>query len=304
MIGWLVVNHFMKSAKFDEIFAWLERAAQSQAILLIRKTNAELLATLFKRADDPIDRERPDFVLFWDKDVRLARYLQGRGLRLFNTAEAIELCDDKSLTHLHLMNRGLKMPRTILAPKSYTRIDYAEYPDLLAAITAQLGFPLIVKECFGSFGQQVYLTQDQAELAAIATQHSDQPLLFQSCVSTSYGRDIRIQVVGSKAVATMYRYSDSGDFRANLTSGARMKPYTPNEAQVQMALDACHYLGLDFAGVDILFGEQDEPILCEVNSNAHFKNIYDCTGVDVAAAIICHIRQQLQAAADGCMDAG
>ena len=52
-------------------------------------------------------------------------------------------------------------------------------------------------------------------------------------------------------------------------------------------------LGLDFAGVDILFGEEEEPILCEVNSNAHFKNIYDCTGINVADAIISYILEQL-----------
>ena len=48
-------------------------------------------------------------------------------------------------------------------------------------------------------------------------------------------------------------------------------------------------MNLDFAGVDILFGENDEPILCEVNSNAHFKNILDCTGVNVAQCILDYI---------------
>ena len=49
-------------------------------------------------------------------------------------------------------------------------------------------------------------------------------------------------------------------------------------------------IGLDFAGVDILFGEQEEPIVCEVNSNAHFKNIYDCTGVNTADYILEYIK--------------
>jgi glutathione synthase/RimK-type ligase-like ATP-grasp enzyme len=29
--------------------------------------------------------------------------------------------------------------------------------------------------------------------------------------------------------------------------------------------------------------------VCEVNSNAHFKSIYDCTGVNAADEIIAHI---------------
>ena len=35
-----------------------------------------------------------------------------------------------------------------------------------------------------------------------------------------------------------------------------------------------------------MFDDQDEPIVCEVNSNAHFKNIYDCTGINVADRIM------------------
>ena len=38
-----------------------------------------------------------------------------------------------------------------------------------------------------------------------------------------------------------------------------------------------------------MFGKQGEPVLCEVNSNAHFKNIYDCMGVNVADEIMEYI---------------
>lgn len=34
-----------------------------------------------------------------------------------------------------------------------------------------------------------------------------------------------------------------------------------------------------------MFGK-DGPIVCEVNSNAHFKNIQTCTGVAVADKIV------------------
>lgn len=56
-----------------------------------------------------------------------------------------------------------------------------------------------------------------------------------------------------------------------------------------MALKACEILGLDFGGVDLLFGEDDRPVLCEVNSNAHFINLSSCTGVNVADKIIKYV---------------
>ena len=83
------------------------------------------------------------------------------------------------------------------------------------------------------------------------------------------------------------------DFRANITNGGKMKKYEPTPEQKQMAIDVCRELNLDFAGVDILFGKDNEPVLCEVNSNAHFKNIYDCTGVNVAEHIMKYIKKKV-----------
>lgn len=52
-----------------------------------------------------------------------------------------------------------------------------------------------------------------------------------------------------------------------------MEQYNPTQKQQDMALNVCRTLGLDFAGVDLMFGENDEPIFCEVNSN-HTLRIY------------------------------
>ena len=87
---------------------------------------------------------------------------------------------------------------------------------------------------------------------------------------------------------------NENDFRANITNGGKMKKYTPTKEQAQMAIDVCRELNLDFAGVDIMFGKEGEPVLCEVNSNAHFKNIYDCTGVNVAESILDYIVKSIK----------
>ena len=73
-----------------------------------------------------------------------------------------------------------------------------------------------------------------------------------------------------------------------------MRAYTPTDEQVKVATEACRVLGLDFGGVDLLFGVDDAPILCEVNSNAHIKNILSCTGINVAEHILRHILSQME----------
>jgi hypothetical protein len=64
-----------------------------------------------------------------------------------------------------------------------------------------------------------------------------------------------------------------------------MQPYRADPEQTALAVSAVKALGLTFAGVDVLFGK-DGPLICEVNSNAHFKTTLACTGVNVATEIL------------------
>lgn len=312
MNGWLIVNEFVKTEKFNELFAMLQQAAARNGIDLTRKTNAEvwtMLASCGYRLYDfftvgcpftgsngvemivsagEVGIAIPDFIIFWDKDVRLAHELERQGLRLFNTAQAIEDCDDKAITYLKLQAAGIRQPRTVIAPKKFHNDGTYDDKFLKHAITQVGGFPCVVKECFGSFGQQVYLARDMAELSSFAAAIGERPFMIQQYVSSSQGRDIRVEVVGDRIIAAMER-ANPADFRANITNGGMMSPCTLNEAQAQMALEACRALGVEFGGVDLLYGLGGTPLLCEVNSNAHFKNLYDCTGINAADYIMMYI---------------
>jgi RimK family alpha-L-glutamate ligase len=287
MTGILVVNEFLNTNKFKEIHGWLLEAAKKLGMDMHLKTNAELLIDITGVKNTA---RFADFVLFWDKDVKLACYLEQLGYPVFNSSKAIGICDDKALTHLTLMKTEIPMPRTIVSPMTFHNIGYTNY-NFLTDIADRLGFPMVVKECFGSFGQQVYLVKDFDELLSRVRECGVKPLLFQEFIKSSSGRDIRLQVVGNQVIASMCRFSDNGDFRANITAGGRMKVYVPTKEQEELALRCCDQIGLTFAGVDLLFGENEEPVVCEVNSNAHFKNIYDCTGINAAEAILRHIKE-------------
>jgi len=118
------------------------------------------------------------------------------------------------------------------------------------------------------------------------------PHLFQEYIKHSHGRDVRINIVDNQVITSMKRVSDS-DFRANITSGGQGVAYQPSDEEKALALKCHQLLGLDFSGVDLLFGE-DGPLLCEINGNPHFKSIYDCTGIDVSHAIIKYIIKDLK----------
>lgn len=293
--AWLVTNEFLNTEKYSELNMWLVKAAEKYNIELVVKTNAELLIDIsgLQVIQNLIEIEKPEFVLFWDKDIRLASFLESLSIKVFNSSKSIEICDNKAMTHIALNQKNIKMPKTIIAPMTYDNIGFTNY-EFVAMMKKQLSYPIVVKECFGSFGQQVYLAHDDDELMSCVEKIGAKPFLFQEYIQSSFARDIRLNVVGDQVVATMYRYSDTGDFRANISNGGKMKSFEPTKQQVQLAVDCAKALGLDFAGVDLLFDENEEPIVCEVNSNAHFKNIYDCTGVNVAEHIIGYICNKLE----------
>lgn len=277
----MIVNGFLNSNKFNEIYLWLKEAFEKRGHFIETYTNIELMGI------NHIEN-KPDFVLFWDKDIILAKSLEKLGLRLFNSAAAIEKCDNKALTYVELKGH-IKMPDTIAAPMTYRNIGYVKCEFVKEAVK-KLGLPVVIKECFGSFGQQVYLAESVEEACKIL-KGTREPVIFQKFVSESRGRDIRINMVGGKPVASMIRYNEN-DFRANVTIGGSMKKYEPSELEIKAAQDACKLLGLDFGGVDILFGNEG-PLVCEVNSNAHFKNIYDCTGINAADYIAEYVEKCL-----------
>lgn len=262
MNGILAVNAFLRGEKFDNLHNHLVKAAESMDITLKIKNNQELL----------FSAEKPDFVLFWDKDVNLAKSLENRGIPVFNSARSIELCDDKAKTYLALENE-VPQPKTIIAPFSFTKTDYTVFVEKAAE---KLGFPLVFKECFGSFGEQVYLCGSVNDVLSYIT---DKPFLLQEYIEGG-NEDVRIEIVGGKCVAAMKRTNHT-DFRSNVTNGGIAEPYSPTNDEFRLAVKACALLGLDFGGVDIL----NHSLVCEVNSNAHIINLMNATGIDPAPAI-------------------
>ena len=279
--GILIENGNWKSSKVDELMDWLIHAAENEGIELQRIKNDELLVIIEDgqgRVDHPV-LEKVDFVLFWDKDLLLARQLEAMGIRVVNSAQAIEWCDNKMKTHQVLAGAGIPMPTTVFAPFIYSNMKRSNWT-YLDQVIAKLGFPMVVKEAFGSFGQQVDLVVNREELEAWVLKVNGRPHLYQKYIAESHGEDLRLNVVGGKLVAAMKRTSKT-DFRANVTLGGRMEPYQASKEEEDLAIRVSKILGLDFAGVDLL-QTAEGPLVCEVNSNVHFKTLYECTGVDTA----------------------
>jgi glutathione synthase/RimK-type ligase-like ATP-grasp enzyme len=265
------------------------------------------------------------FVIFWDKDVFLCRILENAGLRVFNSSEAVRICDDKALTALRLsektqnsvdisekiknaldaspLNQNIKMPKTLVAPMTFQNIGYTDLSFLDDAVES-LGFPMVVKERNGSLGEQVYSAKNYSELKNLVEKNGSN-LLFQEFIDTSRSPrffdcpaafegenasdhssfDVRVYVVNGKTLGAILR-KNPNDFRANIAKGSTAFPYNPTDEEKKIAEIAVARTNLFFGGVDIIADKNGERYLLEVNSNAGFVGFERATGIDVAQKII------------------
>ena len=231
-----------------------------------------------------------DFCVYLDKDKYAARMLEKRGMRLFNSARAIEDCDDKMLTAIALSDLGIPMPRTLPGLLCYSPEEPLK-ESALDEVERRLGYPVIVKSSYGSLGAGIFMARDRAQLDSLAQKLKCTPHLFQRFVPESAGRDVRVIVVGGRVVAAMERRSDS-DFRSNIELGGRGAPLAADWRLKELCEKVARHICPDYCGIDVLFGG-DGYLVCEVNSNAFFGGIERVTGVNVAREYAQYMYEQV-----------
>lgn len=285
--GMLIYNRSLWSVAYEAHMNLYVEAAKELGAALDLVTGREVQGYFHKDGYSfGVDVFAYDFILFLDKDVALCKMLEAGGCCVLNSGDCISQCDHKGLTAVALYEKGIPIADTILAPFEYRdSLSLEEKRGYLDGIVGQFGFPLVVKEAYGSYGQQVYLVGNMEELLTLTDELCGKAYLFQRYVASSCGRDVRIYVVGDQVVGSMYR-ENLEDFRSNLSNGGRMEAYEPSEAMCDLAVRACQAVGGDFVGIDLLFGEKGEMLVCEVNSCPHIKNYYDGFGVNLGKNIV------------------
>lgn len=226
-----------------------------------------------------------DFVLYFDKDKYVGELLEKCGYMLFNSASATAICDDKMMTHIVLADCGIPMPDTLPGALCYNPNGSISDQYVCRAID-KLGLPMVVKQCYGSYGEQVYLVQNKEDLLAKLDEIKTKAYLLQHFEEQSRGVDMRVIVIGGKARCAMLRVNKQ-DFRSNVARGGKVSAVDIPRDVAKLCEKASKIIGLDYCGIDVLLG--DTPKICEVNSNAMFEAMERVTGVNVARLYAEHI---------------
>ena len=214
----------------------------------------------------------PSVVFARGNCYKLMHYLHNHGVKIINGFMNMVHMKDKWQTYLNLKDLNIRQPLTVNFRK---RIDYDEAVKVL-------GSPFIVKYRFGAQGNSVYLVHNNEEYENAISNFYFDDLILQEYITTSYGKDIRIFVIGDDMYGVI-RDNSANDFRANLAQGGvSIKFEIPDKLRDAIKIIS-NAIEAEIVGLDFLFAGEDYTF-CEANGNAGYK-AFMAHGIDMSKNI-------------------
>ncbi|MGD1917097.1 MAG: lysine biosynthesis protein LysX [Phycisphaerales bacterium] len=234
-----------------------------------------------------------DRCLSHTKALAIVRAFESRGAICMNPSKVTRTCGDKLLTTLALTDADVPTPRTVAAFSADGAIQAAD----------ELGYPVVIKPCTGSWGRMVGRLSDRDALEAVlehklalgGPQHG---VIYLQEMINKRERDIRAFVVGGRSIAASVRHSEH--WITNTARGGRAEGLPVSAELDDICRRASNAVGggeHSLLAVD-LFEDPDRGLLvCEVNSTMEFRNSIETTGVDIPARIVDHLVEAANASA-------
>ena len=237
--------------------------------------------------------ELPDLVLvrmgagILPFQLAVIRHFEQAGVTCVNSSTAVETVKDKLRSSQMLSRHGVAIPNTMLV----------RFPIDDTLVTDNIGFPCVVKLVTGSYGEGVHLCERKSDykklMGFVDTLGAKKTMIVQEYLGERPGEDLRVLVIGGKVIGAMKRSAPEGDFRANITNGGHGEAYEVTDEIDFIARETAKALGLDIAGVDLLFDQRGFRV-CEANSNPGFSGFERYCGVDVADSITEYVKFKIQ----------
>ena len=197
--------------------------------------------------------------------------LEGKIPYLPLPAHAFTVVHNKLLTHLALQQMDIAMPRTYVSPTS----------DAARELLQQVNYPIVMKFPEGTQGKGVMFADSYASASSLldALGALNQPFIIQEYVESG-GKDIRVLVIGGKAVAAMQRRAKKEEKRANLHAGGSGESVMITREVAHLAVKTAKALNSDVCGVDILDGPFG-PMVIEANISPGLQGLSKVSTVNI-----------------------
>ncbi len=215
------------------------------------------------------------------------KMLNDWGIKTVNRADVARICGDKLLTTLALVQHKVPVPPNMVAFTPASALNAIE----------QLGYPVVLKPCIGSWGRLVAKLNDR-EAAEAILEHKQilgsyhHSIYYIQKYVEKPGRDIRSFVVGDETIAAIYRTSPHWITNTAQGGEASNCPITPEIDDLSRR--AAQAVGGGMLAVDLL-ESPDGLLVNEVNYTMEFRNSIQTTGVDIPSKMIEYVLKEAAA---------
>ncbi|NOR80051.1 MAG: RimK family alpha-L-glutamate ligase [Methyloprofundus sp.] len=199
------------------------------------------------------------------------------GIHVYNDGHAIERSVDKGMTSFLLQQYNVPTPQTWVLRDRHQALAIAEEQ-------LRLGYQLISKPIFGSQGEGIRRIEKMSDLFWLTHSHGVYYLQrFVQCAGEGYS-DWRVFVVQGKVIAAMRRRGIH--WLNNVARGATCEVMPVSDEMADIALRATQALQMNYAGVDIIFTQEGDYKVIEVNSIPAWKGLESVCNVRVAEILV------------------
>ncbi|MCO7127543.1 RimK family alpha-L-glutamate ligase [Sporolactobacillus shoreicorticis] len=278
--GWMIYSKSVIHNRYgNNAFEWMTETAARHHIRLVIIFVEDLVihsasTVTFYNKNEPL--RLPDFVFMRCYNRIVGSQLEQLGIRVINPISAMFQSRNKVITSQILAQAGIPTPKTV-----YTVTN--DYPLISGHFNNQ---PFILKAVEGSQGKNVFLVKNEQDFTE-AFNKTKGYCLCQEYMESSYGKDLRVYVLGGRVLGSVLRKSKSG-FRANYSLGGSAELYETSQVIESLSVKAAEALNLEFCGIDLLFGNNGFTV-CEVNGNAGFRTISKVSDVDIAEELFTYV---------------
>lgn len=207
--------------------------------------------------------------------ISLLKHMEQSGIKVINPSDGFSTARNKYLAYCILARNDFPVPPTyITGGAAWARSRAGDFKDF------------IYKPMIGSkgYGAMRFDDIDLAYNAFHLLERLGQPILIQKYLPGT-GNDIRAFVIQGEVVAAMRRISEKGEWKSNLSLGAKAEKLDLDEELCEIAARAASCLGLNYAGVDLMETEEG-PIVLEVNASPSWQGIQRTTGTDIPRLLL------------------
>jgi [lysine-biosynthesis-protein LysW]--L-2-aminoadipate ligase len=205
--------------------------------------------------------------------------LAASGVTVLNARRTLVAAHDKLTTAAALFEARVPHPRTV---------HIASWKAL-----PELEPPIVFKPRFGSWGQDVIRCDDEESIERALLDLEEKPwfhatgAIAQKLVAPR-GYDLRLLIAGDRVVGAVRRIAAPGEWRTNVTLGARREPLVPPPEACDVALRAARAVDGALVGVDLLPADLGTWVVLEINGAVDFNSMYtldDDVFLDAVAAL-------------------